>query len=115
MIRLQTPVALLLWKRGVLPPFFQIFKPEAAPNKTGKEEKFLSVSSSFEFEQKQPGCQVPQFFPTSAGVPEILPSKWKVLISVKMQREIIPCFNFVTHSLHIAGQHEKHDVSILII
>lgn len=77
-----------LWNRGVFPLFNQIFKPDSAPNKTWKEEKILSVPSPFKLENKQPGCQVPHFSPTSSEVAEILRSKLDTLISVKIQEGI---------------------------
>ena len=88
-----------LWNRGVFPLFNRIFKPDSAPSKTWKEEKILSVPSSFKLENKQPGCQVPRFSPTSSEVPEILRSKLNTLISVKIQEGITHTFYFVIRSL----------------
>ena len=88
-----------LWNRGVFPLFNRIFKPDSAPSKTWKEEKIFSVPSSFKLENKQPGCQVPRFSPTSSEVPEILRSKLNTLISVKIQEGITHTFYFVIRSL----------------
>lgn len=62
-----------------------MFTPYSALNKTWKEEKIVSVSSSFNLKNRQPGGSHLSLI--SSAQPEILRSKRNAFISGKIQKE----------------------------